>query len=223
MDGFLITQGVSSEPLTISDLTANGVNWLRIDFPDDDPLIASLITQCRSYAESVTRRSLAVKTYQAILKLDPVPAGRLSGPVDSISDPLLYAERITFSPFGTTPFVLELPFPPCSSVTTLEYQITPFDVPQWTSLPQLDGNGNPAWTLDSTGDPAMIYFAQPIAASRFRVTFVAGYQSGFKTVPDDLLMTLKQLIAWRYGNRDGEAWPTQLTSDLLNYRVEYSA
>ena len=134
MDGYLITAGVTSEPLSISDLTYGGVNWLRVDFTDDDPLIASLITQCRTYAESVTRRSLAVKTYQAILKLDPVPAGRLYGPVDAIADPLLYAERITFSPFGTTPFVLELPFPPCSVVSTLEYQITPFDVPTWTSL-----------------------------------------------------------------------------------------
>lgn len=218
LDGYQITTPVSQEPITLTDIK----QYTRIDFADDDATLSALITRCRSYAESVTRRSLAPKTIQCILRPDPVPAGRLYGPVDAISDPLLYAERLSTSPFGTVPFVLQLPFPPVQSVTSIDYQIWPFQQPTWTNLPATDANNNAQWILNNQADPGEMFFSYPIVANRFRVTMVCGYDpTGVnKVMEDDLKMLLSQMVAWRYDNRV-EDWPAGIQNDLMHYRVEY--
>lgn len=219
LDGYQITTPVSAEPISLSDIKL----YTRIDFSDDDAILSSLITRCRSYAESVTRRALATKTIQCILRPDPVPAGVLSGPVDAISDPLLYAERLSTSPFGTVPFVLQLPFPPVQSVSSINYQIWPFQQPTWTNLPTLDSNGNAQWILNNTADPGEIFFAYPIVANRFQITMTCGYDptGTYKYMEDDLKMLLAEMVAFRYDNREGEKWPQSIQEDLMHYRVEY--
>lgn len=162
MDGYTVITPVSVEPITLTDVKA----YCRVDFDDDDALLASLLTQCRGYAEGVTRRSIAVKTLQAIVRPDPLPIGRLSGPVGMIDDPTLYAERVTFSPFGTNPFYIELPFPPVQAITTLETQLTAMDVPEWVEVDSTDDNGNLVWRADVLTDPALISFSQPLVASQ---------------------------------------------------------
>lgn len=217
VDGYQVTVPVSSEPLILS---SDVKPWTRVDFSDDDALLTSLITRVRSLAESKTRRALATQTIQCYLRPDPVPAGILSGPVGAISDPLLYAERLSTSPFGTVPFIMTLPFPPVQSITSIDYQIWPFQSPEWTSLAQTDDQGNTIWRLNDLADPAEIYFAYPIVANRFRITMVCGYDPSAKPMPDDLKLILCQLIAYRYDNRSGEDWPKSLIDDLLSYRVE---
>lgn len=219
LDGYQVTVPVSQEPITLADVKL----YTRIDFADDDAIIAALITRCRSYAESVTRRALAPKTIQCILRPDPVPAGRLYGPVDAISDPLLYAERLSTSPFGTVPFVLQLPFPPVQQVTQINYQIWPFQQPTWTNLPATDNNGNPQWQLNNLADPGEMFFAYPIVANRFQVTMTCGYDPTgvYKVMEDDLKMLLAEMVSFRYDNRQGDAWSDSIMNDLMHYRVEY--
>lgn len=217
LDGYKIITPVSQEPVILS---SDIKPWTRVDFDDDNALLAALITRVRSMAEDKTRRALATQTIQCYLRPDPVPAGVLSGPVGAISDPLLYAERLSTSPFGTVPFIMTLPFPPVQSITSIDYQIWPFQNPEWTSLSQTDNQGNTIWRLNDLADPAEIYFAYPIVANRFRVTMVCGYDSSAKPMPDDLKLILAQLIAFRYDNRSGEDWPKGLINDLLSYRVE---
>lgn len=218
LDGYKIITPVSQEPLILS---SDVKPWTRVDFADDDALLTPLITRVRALAESKTRRALATQTIECYLRPDPVPAGRLYGPVDAISDPLLYAERLSTSPFGTVPFIMQLPFPPVQSVTSIEYQIWPFQSPEWTTLSPTDDNGNPLWILNDLADPAEIFFAYPIVANRFKVTMVCGYDSvSGKFMPDDLKLILAQMIAFRYDNRSGEDWPKGLIDDLMSFRVE---
>lgn len=217
IDGYKVIVPVSTEPMILS---SDVKPWTRVDFDEDNALLASLITRVRVLAESKTRRALATQTIQCYLRPDPVPAGRLYGPVDAISDPLLYAERLSTSPFGTVPFILQLPFPPVQSVTSIDYQIWPFQDPEWTNLAQTDNQGATIWRLNDLADPAEIFFAYPIVANRFRVTMVCGYDPSAKMMPEDLKLTMAQLIAFRYDNRSGEAWPDGLINDLLAYRVE---
>lgn len=217
LDGYKVVTPVSVEPMILS---SDVKPWTRVDFPDEDSLLAQLITRVRVLAESKTRRALATQTIQCYLRPDPVPAGVLSGPVGAISDPLLYAERLSTSPFGTVPFIMQLPFPPVQSITSIDYQIWPFQQPEWTNLAPTDNNGNPLWILNDLADPAEIYFAYPVVANRFRITMVCGYDPSAKMMPDDLKLTMAQLIAFRYDNRSGEDWPTSLINDLLSYRVE---
>lgn len=219
LDGYQITTPVSQEPITLSDIKL----YTRIDFADDDATLSALITRCRSYAESITRRALATQGITCILRPDPVPAGRLYGPVDAISDPLLYAERLSTSPFGTVPFVLQLPFAPVQTVSQISYQVWPFQLPTWTNLPATDINGNAQWQLNNLADPGEMFFAYPIVANRFQVIMTCGYDptGTYKLMPDDLKMLLSEMVAFRYGNREGEPWPDSIQSDLMHYRLEY--
>lgn len=219
LDGYQVTSSVALEPISLTDVKL----YTRIDFADDDLTIASLITRCRSYAESITRRALATQSITCLLRPDPVPAGRLYGPVDAISDPLLYAERLSTSPFGTVPFVLQLPFPPVQTVSQINYQVWPFQLPTWTNLPATDTNGNQQWLLNNLADPGEMFFAFPIVANRFQVLMTCGYDitGTYKVMPDDLKMLLSEMVAFRYDNRQGDAWPDSITQDLMHYRVEY--
>jgi hypothetical protein len=51
---------VGSEPITSAEVKS----WLKIDFADEDTLIASLITQCREIAEEASGLALVVKTIE---------------------------------------------------------------------------------------------------------------------------------------------------------------
>lgn len=76
---------------------------LRVDHTSDDPLIASLILASREYAENFTRRRFVQQTHD--LKLDAFPCGD----------------------------VIELPYPPVSSVTSIAYVDTNGDTQTWSS------------------------------------------------------------------------------------------
>lgn len=53
----------AAEPITLTEAKAH----LRVDIPDDDTLINSLIVSARQYAEMVTRRALITQTWRLLL------------------------------------------------------------------------------------------------------------------------------------------------------------
>lgn len=53
----------TTEPVTIAEVKA----WMRIDFPDDDAFLSSLITMCREITERYTCLSLITRTVKARL------------------------------------------------------------------------------------------------------------------------------------------------------------
>lgn len=209
---YVITLPVSTEPVTLTDAKS----WLRVDYPDEDILIAQLITEARDEAERITKRALATQTIQAILEPGRVPVGALSGPVDSPPDAWQLAERPDIPLFGNALVRLKLPMSPVQSITTVEYQLTRMDNPEWTTLAATDTNGNATYRLDSTADPAELNIFTVLAASRYRVTYVAGYT----VLPRELEVTLKRLIAHYYTDREGEKpIPQAIMDGLYRKRV----
>lgn len=72
-----ITTGPTAEPVALADVKAR----LRLVDTADDALITKQIPVARAFAERVTRRSLALKTYAAFLDRFPVPNGPIRVPV----------------------------------------------------------------------------------------------------------------------------------------------
>jgi hypothetical protein len=187
-----------------------------VDFSDEDDVIVDLITQARTEGEKFTKRALAPQTIRAIIEPTPVATGPLSGPVAGMVDIWEMAERPDVPLFGAGQIKLKLPMSPVQSITTVEYQLTRMDNPEWTTCPATDTNGNDAYRLDAIADPAELNIFTILAASRFRITYTAGYT----TLPQGLAMTLKRLIAHYYNNREGELpVPQAIYDDLYHYRI----
>ena len=209
--GYTVLTPVSVEPITLSDVK----RWLRVDFDDDDAVIAEIIVDARRYAENILHKSLATQTIQAILEPEPVPAGSLSGPVGVPVDSWRLAERPDVPLFGNALISLKIPMGPLQSLTTLEYQLTKMDSPEWTSLSASDSNGNPNYRIDQLNEPNRLLIFTILAATRYRLTYVAGYT----VVPPDIRRTLLSLIGFWYQNREGQPVPCEIDMKFAGKRV----
>ena|SRR5579875_1396690 len=208
---YIVLTPPSAEPLALSDVKS----WLRIDFSDDDAMIAMLISDARRYAENLLHRSLAPQIIQAIIEPEPPPIGNLSGPVDVPYDSWRLAERPDIPLFGNWLVRLQCPMPPVQSITTVEYQLTRMDVPEWTTLTTPDNNGNDTYRLDNYADPPEVNIFTILAATRYRLT----YQAGYTTLPFDLRRPLFNLISYWYDNRDASSVPDGIRQQLAERRV----
>jgi uncharacterized phiE125 gp8 family phage protein len=86
--GLTLVAPPTSEPLQLSDVKS----YLRVDFDDDDALIAALITAAREYVESYTCRALMTQTYR--MTLDAFPDD--NGPIYIPAPPLQQVTSVTY-------------------------------------------------------------------------------------------------------------------------------
>lgn len=207
---YIVLTPPTAEPVSVDDVK----RWLRIDFSDDDELISELISDARRYCENLMRRSLAVQTIQLIQEFDHVAAGDISGPVDVGYDTWRLAERPDIPLFGNALIRLQCLMGPVISLTTVEYQLTRMDEPEWTTLATPDNSGNPTYRLDNYADPNEVNIFTILAATRFRLTFQAGYT----TLPPDMRSKMRRLISFMYDNREAPI-PDALNAELVGNRV----
>jgi uncharacterized phiE125 gp8 family phage protein len=66
----ILVAGPAVEPVTLTDAKAH----LRLDTPDEDAVVASLISAARQLVEQATRRALIAQTWR--IRLDAWPQGR---------------------------------------------------------------------------------------------------------------------------------------------------
>src|SRR5579885_173884 len=158
---YVVLTPPSAEPLSFSAVR----KWLRVDFDDEDETIVQCMLDARMEAEKFTKRALVTQTIRAIIEPTPVPTGRLSWPVDAPPDSWALAERPDIPLFGNALVRLKLPMSPVQSITTVEYQLTRMDDPEWTTLPAQDTNGKDMYRLDTVADPSELNIFQILAAS----------------------------------------------------------
>lgn len=204
----------TAEPITLSDAK----DYLNVDFTSKDALITRLITDARRYAENILRKSLVTQTIQEIVEFDHVASGPISGPVDVGYDTWRLAERPDIPLFGNALVRLQCFMGPVQSLTSVEYQLTRMDNPEWTLLTTPDASGNDTYRLDSYADPNEVNIFTILAATRFRLTYVAGSS----TLPDlqfDLRNALFSLINFWYEHREGDPIPDGLRQQFAERRV----
>src|SRR6266699_3138369 len=165
---FAVQTFTGPEPVTVQDLKP----YLRVDFSDDDVLLAGLISSCRMLAEAITLLSFAPQTIQAIWTMPQVNAGSLTGPrLLYEQDFYQYNESLGANPFSPAPFILPMPQPPLVAVSLFEYRITAFA--SWQTWPALVGS-TPNYVVDTLPIPGVVYLQYPPPAYQYRLTYTAG-------------------------------------------------
>lgn len=144
---------------------------LRVTDTDEDSLIAGLITSARMIVEQITRRSLINKTYD--LYLDAFPASE----------------------------VIELPFPPLSSVTSVKY---------YDQDNQLQTLGASNYQTDNRSAPGRIVLTEDGAwpltegdkVNAVEIRFIAGYGASAAAVPNPIRLAIIHLVSHWFEHRE---------------------
>lgn len=214
-DWGVITPPVS-EPITLNDLRSTSTgSYLRVDFTDDDTVLAGLISQCRNQAELVTGKAFATQTIQVQYTMPQLAGDTLSGAqLLYDQDFYQYNESLGANPFSPAPFILKIPMPPLQSVLLFEYRITAFS--PWQTWPQLQVDGvTPNYSVDTLPLPGVVYIQYPPPAYQYRLSCAVGYTA----LPYDIKQTLLEFIAWKYDNREGDAIPDGILKALLGRKT----
>ncbi|MCM8596648.1 head-tail connector protein [Accumulibacter sp.] len=164
---------------------------LRVDFPDDDALIAASIVAARQAAETQTGRQFVTATWRSVL--DAFPG---AGPTEGARG----------GAFSLTPGAILLPRSPVQSVTAIDYLD---GAGVWQTMPATD------YTVDTAAEPARItpVFGQVWPVTRpqigaVRVTFVAGY-GGAAAVPEGVKSWILLRVGSLYNHREDVALLTR--------------
>lgn len=211
---YQITSPATTELLALTDVK----RYLRVDFTSEDTLITDLITDARRYAENLLHKSLCTQTIQMIHEVEPVAAGSLSGPVDAPMDADLFLERPNIPLLGNARVIIPIIMGPVASLTSVEWQLTRADVPEWTLLSATDGNGNPNYRLDTYADPPELNMFTILAASRYRITYTAGAAT-FDPKILDIKPAMLSLINHWYEHREGDSIPDGIRQQFGERRV----
>lgn len=179
---------------------------LKVDFPDDDTKIASLITSARQYCE--TRLRQAFLTQSVALHLDEFPwgGGYLNRQIRRIGPSVPY-----WLPSTTTP--IELFNPPVQSVTSVQYY--DFSNTLQTVSPSLYEfeQGTPARIMPVFGQ------TWPIPQPRIGavvITYLVGYGDTGDSVPENIKDAMLLYIGERYMNREPSGSTLESINDALS-------
>lgn len=213
-DSYKIIVPPAGELIALSD--AKG--YLNIDFSSRDALIARLITSVRRYAENILQKSLVTQTIQQIHEVDPVAAGPLSGAVDAPMDADLFLERPNIPLLGNARVIIPVLMGPVQSLTSVEWQLTRADVPEWNLLEATDDENNPNYRLDTYAEPNELNLFTILAASRYRLTYVAGSDALDPKI-EDIRLAMLSLINYWYEYREGAPVPDGIRQQFAERRI----
>jgi hypothetical protein len=186
------------EPITLAEAKAHA----RIEFPDDDALVAGLITAARRYAETALREALL--TQQWILYLDSFPSagGYYNRAIREIWPSLGgLPSGLGFYP-GLIPNstgVIDIPLPPLISIDSVKYYdfagvLQTVNASTYNTSLGVQGRIQPQY---STVWP----ISRPTIDS-VQVTFTAGYGATAAVIPDNVKAAIKMYISHLYENRE---------------------
>jgi Phage gp6-like head-tail connector protein len=189
------------EPVTLAEAKQHA----RIEYPDDDALVAVLITAARRYCETAIRAAFITQTWTLYLDSFPSAGGYYNRAIREIWPSLGgLPSGLGFYP-GLIPNstgVIDIPLPPLQSVTSVNYY---------------DFNGVlqtvPTSTYNvSLGTPGRIQpqysMVWPISRPTIdsvQITFVAGQNSAEAGVSANVQTAIKMLVAHWYENREAVA------------------
>lgn len=182
----------TSEPVTLEEAKA----YCRVDIPDEDALITSLIKAARRHVEKETGLALMTQAWTAVL--DKWPQGEGQG----LGGPWWDGTREAPISLVTPTTVLEIPKRPFQAVTSVKLRDA------YGSLTTVDSSVYFTEVSDMRGRVSrvlgqiwpVVILAQTGA---IEIAFTAGFDaSPYSGVPDDLLTSIKILVKHWYDNRE---------------------
>ncbi|MBB6144721.1 putative phiE125 gp8 family phage protein [Silvibacterium bohemicum] len=187
----------AAEPVSLSLAKQH----LRVDFSDDDVLIAALITAARQYCEKYTHRAFFNQTWLRTLDYFPLWYNP-----DGTVNPRYRSDWPYYADFWGR-IAIDLPRPRTVSVTSITY-VDPTGTTQ-----TLDPS---TYVVDTTSMPARIVPAKGFywpsvnvyQPGGVKITYVAGsYGDGVdvNTCPQTIVMAMLLLIAHWYEHREGSS------------------
>lgn len=168
----------TAEPVT----TAEAKLHCRVDHPDEDTYIGSLITAARVYSEQYTGRAFVNTTFD--MKIDSFPGGG-------------YCPWDEYAPWPDTIYI---PRPLLQSVTSITYTDTDGTSQTFSSS---------LYSVDTSSLPGRITLAygESYPATRqihhaVTIRFVGGYGSAASNVPQTIKQAVLLLVGHWYENRE---------------------
>jgi uncharacterized phiE125 gp8 family phage protein len=191
----LLVTPPAEEPVSLAEAKLH----LRVDFPDDDALISSLVTAARQAAETITGRQLVTARWKLVL--DSFPGPSLMGVPAGL-------------PFSLPGHAILLPKCPVQAVVSVDYL-------DMASAPQVmpsveyfaDYACEPARITPVFGKIWPINLPQIGAVS---VTFDAGYGAA-ASVPEGLKSWIKLRVGSLYAHREEVAILSRGRAELLPF------
>lgn len=186
------------EPLSLAEAKQHA----RVEFTDDDELIAGLIASSRLYCEAHLRSALLKQSWTLFLDSFPSAGGYYNRAIREIWPSLGgMPSGLGFYP-GLVPNstgVIDIPWPPLISIDSLEYDDFQGNV---QSVPSDSYNV-------SLGTPARIQpqysHVWPISRPTIdsvRINFTCGYGGTSASVPSNVRAAMKLMVAHWYENRE---------------------
>lgn len=194
MAGRILVTPPSLEPVTVADMDL----YARVTTTTEDPLMTTLITAARKRCEDWRGQAFITQTWDYFQDQFPLWDGTL---VDQGFTPMgVQAWATRRGTYWQTP--IQLPRPPIQSVTWVKY--TPYTGGTLTMDPatyQVDTSN--IWAprvLPNTDKMWPTDLLQSV--NGVNVRFVAGYGNAAVNVPEQIVLAIKQLVAFWFRNRD---------------------
>jgi Phage gp6-like head-tail connector protein len=205
----------SVEPVSLTEAKLHA----RVEYPDDDALISSLITSARRYCETALRGALITQTWALMLDSFPSAGGYYNRAIREIWPSLGgLPSGLGFYP-GLVPNstgVIDIPLPPLHSITSVNYY-------DFAGVLQTV----PSSTYNvSLGTPGRIQPAYskvwPISRPTIdcvQITFVCGQGNDGTAVSENVKTAIKMMVAAWYEQREafaqGQFAPVPMCVDAL--------
>lgn len=187
-----ITSPPAAYPVTLDALKS----FLRIDFSDDDDLLAMQIAAATNMCETRVWRSFVTRTYELSFDAFPCSGFGSAAPVWFALNGLPWGSGYGLS---ISRSAIEVPNPPCVSLSSITY------VGQDGTTQTLD----PSAYRVSAGDPGQIIpsygsffpIGQP-TISGVKIVYQAGYGTTPEDCPPEARLAVMHLAAHLYNTRD---------------------
>ena len=184
--------------------TSEQKSFMRVDFSDDDTLIAELIKSAQNLVEAYMNRAITTQTLS--LFLDRLPF---------YSDIKLQEGVFTAPDLEYNSNFIVLPKPPVASVTHVKYYDNDNNASTFASS---------NYYVDTISDQARVVLktgaswptvSETRNANAYEVKYVAGY-GGASDVPEPIVQAIKLLTTHLYENREAV---TSLSVNTIPYTI----
>jgi len=184
--------------------TSDQKSFMRVDFSDDDSLIAELIKASQNVIETYINRAITTQTLS--LFLDRLPF---------YSDVKLQEGVFTAPDLEYNSNYIVLPKPPVASVTHVKYYDNDNTASTFAATNYyVDTISNQARVVLKTGS-SWPTVAETRNANAYEIKYVAGY-GGASDVPEPIVQAIKLLTTHLYENREAV---TSLSVNSIPYTI----